>query len=114
MKFSNNEYATYGSVALKPQAPCGLTLLHGGSGQDRVAGRASASQDASYAPHARRSAAAKLLGLACEAVEHIEPLPEPSARPCSPSDKQELAGVVACIGCIAFVLVASALLRGIL
>lgn len=114
MKFSNNEYATYGSVALKPQASCNLVLLHGGSGQNQLGCRGLDSKDASYAPHASHSAVAAIVDFACGAAERIEALPEPMARPCSPSDKQELAGVVACIGCIVFVLVASVLLRGIL
>lgn len=114
MKFSNNEHATYGSVALKPQASCNLVLLQGGSRQNQPDCRGLDSKDASRAPRAAHSAVAAVYGFACEAAERIEPLPEPMARPCSPSDKQELAGVAACIGCIVFVLVASVLLRGIL
>lgn len=111
MKYFNNDYETCGTAALKPQAGRELVLVQGGF---RNGGSATGASDVSgrcTAPYGFSSVATGVIGFVCDAVDRIEPLPEPIAKPCEPTRAQELVGVVACLGCVLAVLLLSAFVQ---
>ena len=114
MKYFSNDFKTCGTAALKPQAGRELVLVQGGF---RNGGLATGVSDASgrcAAPYGFGSMATEVIEFVCDAVDHIEPLPEPIAKPCEPTRAQELVGVVACLGCVLAVLLLSTFVQALI
>lgn len=109
MKYFNNDYKTCGTAALKPQAGRELVLVKGGSiaGRPDGSGRCDASSGSGFF-------AGTVIDFICDAVDRIDPLPEPIAKSCEPTRQQEITGVVACLGCVSAVLLLATFVQALI
>ena len=114
MRYFNNEYKTYGTAALKPQPGRDLVLVHGGSGMNGSAASLAPAPGSCVASCDFGSVAEEVVNFACDALDWIEPLPEPIAKSCEPTRAQEMAGVVACLGCVSLVLLLATFVQALI